>query len=144
MFFPTLKDLPSMWKVLVEAVIRNRLGTGAKVATDDGSPNSATRLICIYTYDFTDMEDVRRVLNELVDMGLVRADMPGGIFYKSEAYTHLDITGEKAKAYDLKASLYSSKTMLAGERVSGKRPSDQKPMSTPFSRMTQSKLDGGF
>ncbi|KAF2801970.1 DUF1917-domain-containing protein [Mytilinidion resinicola] len=140
MFFPTVKDLPRMWKALAEAVTQNRLGIGAKVATDDGSARSDTRLICIYTYDFTDTEDVRRVLDELVRMGLVDADMPMGIFYKCDAYTHLDITGNNK--YGLRNSLYSSKTMLVGERLSGQRLSAaSRIISTPFSRMKQSTLN---
>ncbi|KAF2495339.1 DUF1917-domain-containing protein [Lophium mytilinum] len=140
MFFPTAKDLPRMWKALAEGTIQNRLGTGAKVATDNGSAKSGSRLICIYTHDFTDTEDVRRVLDELVRMGLVDADMPQGIFYKCDAYTHLDIKNKND--YGLRASLYSSKTLLAGERVSGQRVSGaSRIMSTPFSRMKQSNLN---
>ncbi|KAK4155664.1 hypothetical protein C8A00DRAFT_31507 [Chaetomidium leptoderma] len=111
MLFPRVDDVNEVWRTVCEGVDANRLGTGAKVSTlgQEGDP---VRLICVYTKDFTDVEDVRRVLLALVDMGLVRADMPRGITYKCDAYTYLDIYAKNE--YGLKASVYGSKEMLAG------------------------------
>lgn len=109
MFFPTLEKLPQLWRSIAEGVTENRLGTGAKVATDNGSPNAATRLICVYTKDFSDTDDVLRVLEELVKMGLVEENSQG-IYYKCDAYTWLDINRDNE--YGLPASIYSSKEML--------------------------------
>lgn len=75
--------------------------------------SNAARLICVYTKDFTDVADVRRVLLGLVEMGLVRADMPRGITYKCDAYTYLDIYGNNE--FGLRASIYSSKEMGGGQ-----------------------------
>jgi hypothetical protein len=76
-----------------------------------------TRLICVYTKDFTDVEDVRRVLHALIEMGLVAADMPRGIAYKCDAYTYLDIYAKNE--YGLPASIYGSKEMLAESQAGG-------------------------
>ncbi|KAH7119131.1 hypothetical protein B0J11DRAFT_440288 [Dendryphion nanum] len=108
MLFPTNKDLVHVWQLIVDGIINNRLGSAAKVATDNGSGD--TRLICVYTTDFRDTADVARVLKELDSMGLVPCGR--GIFYKSDAYTYLDIYGKNASDYGLQASMYSSQMML--------------------------------
>jgi hypothetical protein len=109
MLFPQVSEVNEVWRRVCEGVDANRLGTGAKVSTSgkDGDP---ARLVCVYTKDFTDVADVRRVLCALVEMGLVRADMPRGIMYKCDAYTYLDIYGRNE--YGLRASIYSSREIL--------------------------------
>jgi hypothetical protein len=56
------------------------LGTVAKVETRVESGKA--RLVCVYTRDFRDKEDVARVLGRMRELELVR---PGGrqIYYKS-------------------------------------------------------------
>ncbi|KAF2711646.1 DUF1917-domain-containing protein [Pleomassaria siparia CBS 279.74] len=109
MLFPTEKDVTRVWGLIVEAVINNRLGPGAKVAPSGG--NSKDRLICVYTKDFRGTDDVLRVIRELRSMGLVSARR--GIYYKSDPYTYLNIYGSNAAQYGLQASLYSSQKMFA-------------------------------
>ncbi|OCK79388.1 DUF1917-domain-containing protein [Lepidopterella palustris CBS 459.81] len=128
MFFPTLEDLPRIWRLIAEGVVENRLGTSAKVATDDGTPSAASRLICVYTRDFSDTDDVLRMLKELVDMGLVNKDSPRGIYYKCDAYTWLEINSDNE--YGIRASIYSSKEMLASTKKSELKPAAQKQQST--------------
>jgi hypothetical protein len=111
MLFPQVHEVDDVWRTVCEGVDAGRLGTAAKVSTTCQEGDSA-RLICVYTKDFTDLEDVKRVLLALVDMGLVRADMPRGIMYKCDAYTYLGIYGKNE--YGLRASIYGSKEMLAG------------------------------
>ena len=110
MLFPTVETLDHDWKLVAEGTTRNRLGIGAKVATagDDHDPNQ--RLICIYTRNFDDRNDVKRVLKQLVKMGLVREDSQRGIFYKCDAYSHLGI--ERGNDWGLGASMYGSRSML--------------------------------
>ncbi|KAF2835660.1 DUF1917-domain-containing protein [Patellaria atrata CBS 101060] len=121
MLFPMAADVIRTWRAVSEAIINARLGPSAKIATigPDRDP-AGGRLICIYTKDFSDVDDVRRVLNELVLMGLVKADAPRGIYYKADALTHLGI--ESGNDYGLQASLYSSKDMLAAAKPGKKRP----------------------
>jgi hypothetical protein len=126
MLFPELPDLSRIWRLAVDGVINNRLGPTAKVAPDDGADRA--RLICIYTKDFRDKEDILRVLQELVSLGFAGAGK--SIYYKSDAYTHLDISGKTAAGYGLQASLYSSHKMLADASRAKTGPAPQKKQST--------------
>jgi hypothetical protein len=68
------------------------------------------------------MDDVRRVLQGLVDLDLVGPDNPRGIYYKCDAYTYLDINS--GNEYGLPASLYSSRELLkpASDQAGKKEP----------------------
>lgn len=92
MLFPMPEDLMHTWKLVATATAHNELGFAAKVAADEGKGNRVPRLICVYTRDFRDMEDVKRVLWKLVEMELVQrpARDPKGvrsIYYKCGMYS---------------------------------------------------------
>ena len=108
MLFPPDDIVDGTWRLVVESVIGNRLGSGAKIATGPSNPGRP-RLICVYTSDWSDVSDVRRVLDELVELGLCPRE-GNGIYYKNDAFTYLGI--DSGNAYGLKASLYSSRDML--------------------------------
>lgn len=110
MLFPSVNNVDSIWKTVVTAMDKGKLGDAAKVATDDGSGD--VRLICVYTRDFSDKEDVKRVLKTLVETGLVNEESRP-IYYKCDAYTYLDIKSKNE--YGLKASLFSSRDVLSGK-----------------------------
>ncbi|KAF1984465.1 DUF1917-domain-containing protein [Aulographum hederae CBS 113979] len=114
MLFPKMDDIHRVWRLVCEGVAENRLGTGAKFATGSDRPDRGrgppVRLICVYTKDFSDRNDVRRVVEELAEMALVPRDASRGIYYKCDAYTHLGI--ESDNPYHLPASIYSSKDIL--------------------------------
>jgi len=61
-------------------------------------------VICVYTKDFSDLTDVKRVLSNLNELNIVNKAMR--INYKCDAYTHLGIMSDNP--YKLRASLYSS------------------------------------
>jgi len=126
MLFPRLEEVTQVWKRVVEGVIDGRLGPTAKVAPDEGKPDD--RLICIYTKDFRDEDDVLRVLQELETMGL----LPSGrsIYYKSDAFTYLDLYKQTASEYGLQASLYTSYKMMAAGKVAKAASSSKKKQST--------------
>jgi len=109
MLFPTDDQVVETWKSVVCGTIEGSLGIGAKVATTATGRDTSRRLICIYTKDFGDMDDVRRVVEELVRLGLCPRE-GNGIYYKCDAFTHLGL--EADNQYGLKASLYSSKDIL--------------------------------
>ncbi|KAF2625710.1 DUF1917-domain-containing protein [Macroventuria anomochaeta] len=112
MLFPKVEEVTWTWRTVVEAVIADRLGPTAKVAPDDGKDE---RLICVYTKDFRDEDDVLRVLQELEDLDLIRHGR--SIYYKSDAFTYLDLYSATANKYGLQASLYTSTKMLAAARA---------------------------
>lgn len=110
MLFPPADKVDSVWQTVVTALDEGKLGNIAKVATDDGSRQA--RLICVYTDDFSDAEDVKRVLRGLAEKDLVKAEWRP-IYYKCDAYTHLDI--KSSNDYGLKASMFSSRDVLSGK-----------------------------
>lgn len=112
MLFPTADQVDKYWAKVAEATAHGELGFGAKVATDAGGGSGRARGMMVYTRDYEDIEDVRRVLEKLVDLGLVRNEQKP-IYYKVDAYTYLEILGDNP--YGLKASLFSSKDVLAGK-----------------------------
>lgn len=118
MLFPSPADVNRVWRLVAEAVVDGRLGDTAKVAPAD-PPNpfvpapkkQTSRLICVYTKDFSDLEDVKRVLGELIELGLApRNASDGAIYYKADAFTYLGL--DALNPYGLKASLYSSKDIM--------------------------------
>ncbi|PYH39175.1 DUF1917 domain-containing protein [Aspergillus neoniger CBS 115656] len=113
LLFVSAEKVDEVWGVVAEATAKGELGFGAKVATaaaaavagGEGGSNK-TRLICIYTKDYEDRADVERVLRKMAAWELV--DLDGRpIYYKCDAYTHLDIKG--GNVWGLRASMYSSR-----------------------------------
>lgn len=83
MLFPLPEDVNAVWQHVADATASGQLGSGAKVATDNGIGDGRPRLICVYTENFSYTEDVKRVLNKLATMGLVhKKGDPRGIYYK--------------------------------------------------------------
>lgn len=96
MLFPSPADVDRMWAIVCQGVLDGKLGPTAKVATTDDigvegeggrfGGGEGGRLICVYTADFGDRRDVKRILTSLKDMGLL--DRKGaygqdvGIWYK--------------------------------------------------------------
>lgn len=110
MLFPMPHQVDEIWAIVAKGTLDGRLGSASKVATDagDGKPE---RLICIYTDDFSDFKDVKRVLKEMRRLGLVSSEKGAKwIYYKIDAYTYLGITSDND--YNLKASKYSSRDVL--------------------------------
>lgn len=66
-------------------------------------------VICVYTKDFSDLADVKRVLSSLDELNVSKKS----ITYKCDAYTHLDIMSDNP--YKLRATLYSSDEVRAGK-----------------------------
>ncbi|KAI6914582.1 hypothetical protein KC334_g576 [Hortaea werneckii] len=117
MLFPSPDDLPRTWRLVAEATAADKLGPATKVATHDPSSTKPERVICVYTFDFTDIKDVRRVLNELAELGLCGPRDQRGIFYKADAWTYMDFKSDNP--YKIKASFFSSRAMLKGEMPDG-------------------------
>lgn len=114
MLFPSFDRLDYTWKCIVQATVENRLGTMAKVATASTGRDQNVRPIFVYTRDFSDVEDVKRVLDELVNLNLVKKDSEKGIWYKYDSYSHLGI--ENGNEYGLRASMCGSKDFLEGKK----------------------------
>jgi len=109
MLFPKLDDLSRVWRLVAEATAEGKLGPTSKFGT--WTPEDAIKgctLICVYTRDFSDLDDVKRVMRALIDCGIAKRESK--IYYKCDAYTYLDI--KSGNAYKLPASLWSSEEVL--------------------------------
>lgn len=77
MLFPSPADVDAVWSAVAHATAVDELGCEAKVATapdsSDGGARAGTRLVCVYTRDFADEEDVRRVVQSMVKLGLLQS-----------------------------------------------------------------------
>ncbi|QKX62970.1 uncharacterized protein TRUGW13939_10138 [Talaromyces rugulosus] len=111
MFFKPPGQIDEYWTTIAATTSRGELGIQAKVATSSSSASSSDRVICVYTHDWEDKRDVRRVLEKSVTLGLVREDQKP-IYYKCDAWTYLDIKANNP--WGLKASMYSSRDILQG------------------------------
>ncbi|ROW07296.1 hypothetical protein VMCG_03696 [Cytospora schulzeri] len=112
-----------VWATVARATFKNELGIAAKVAPREERGSAKERLICIYTYDFSDRDDIARVLHRLRQLELVRDRAPGKpIYYKSDAYTYLGIG--YGNPWGLRASLYNSSNIFLylKEKKSGNTP----------------------
>ncbi len=64
LIFAPISQIDEMWTKIKHATEDGRLGDWAKVATAKPNPNAsdpATKVICVYTYDWTDEADVGRI-----------------------------------------------------------------------------------
>ncbi len=67
------------WSKIKLATEAGRLGEMSKVATakdNFNATNSGTKVICVYTYDWTDEVDVMRIRQELRQLGITRKIPP--------------------------------------------------------------------
>jgi hypothetical protein len=86
LIFAPQTDVDLLWKKIKRATEKGQLGGSAKVATALPNPNvtnPATRVICVFTYDWTDEKDVKRVREELRKLGITSK-----IPYKADEETH--------------------------------------------------------
>lgn len=66
------------------------------------------------------------MLQELEEMGVFSGRV---IYYKPDTYTYLDLRRESAAQYGLQASLYNSRTMMAGSKAAKPDSLPQKKQS---------------
>lgn len=73
-------EVDAVWAVIARGTASNELGIAAKVAPR-GNDDRQPRLLCVYTKDFKDMDDVTRVVSKMRDLGVIT--MKGKpIYYK--------------------------------------------------------------
>jgi hypothetical protein len=75
LIFVPLNELDDAWAKIKKATEEGLLGNSSKAATTLPNPNAADpakRVICVYTYDADDREDVFRVRQALRDLGFDR------------------------------------------------------------------------
>jgi len=73
LIFVDPKNVDEVWANIKKATEEGKLGNSAKVATSKPNPlagKSEAKVICVYTYDWTDERDARRVREELRKLGI--------------------------------------------------------------------------
>jgi len=91
LIFVSAYNVDRIWMKIKKATEEGILGGSSKVATaktNPGFPNSKVRVICVYTYDWRDERDAKRVREELRKIGIVRK-----ISYKTDEDTDLGVYG---------------------------------------------------
>jgi hypothetical protein len=70
--FVPLSQIDEVWANIKLATEEGRLGSSAKVATARANPTAADdkKVVCVYTYDWTDEGDVKRLREELRELGI--------------------------------------------------------------------------
>lgn len=83
LLFPNCSEAASVWTVTHAATPEGSLGIGAKITAEQARSPGGPHMICVYTDDWRDLEDVARVGLRLVSLGLV----PQAIYYKADDQT---------------------------------------------------------
>jgi hypothetical protein len=89
LIFVPVERLDQTWKLIREETLRGRLGGRSKTATavpDATARDQNVKVICVYTRDFTDLEDVRRVRARLRELGFTEP-----LHYKTDVTTRAGI-----------------------------------------------------
>jgi hypothetical protein len=74
LIFVLVKNIDAVWEKIRKATEDGLLGSSAKVATAKSNPiatDSSRKVICVYTYDWKDTEDVMRIRAELSSLGIL-------------------------------------------------------------------------
>jgi hypothetical protein len=75
LIFVPIERIDKVWSTIQLATEAGRLGEMSKVATAKDNPNatkSSIKVICVYSYDWTDEEDVMRIRQELRQLRIIR------------------------------------------------------------------------
>jgi hypothetical protein len=98
--FPSVERVNDVWTTIKTALQNGKLGATAKVATEpnrDQMRGIMTVVICVYTYDYRDKEDVFRIREELRKLGVTQK-----IYYKADSETwkeHYSAPGRRVSMY---------------------------------------------
>lgn len=71
--------MDDVWEKVAIGTAEGQLGIAARVSTADvemDNGGDVTWLVCVYTKDFMDKEDVKKVIVKLVELGLVSRRRP--------------------------------------------------------------------
>jgi hypothetical protein len=96
LIFVPSSHVDDAWATIKTAIEKGKLGQSAKVATAKPNPNAQNpnvKVICVYTYDCDDREDVMRIRQALRDLGFTAK-----MSYKTDDATYKGlyaITGSK-------------------------------------------------
>ncbi len=96
LLFVPFQKLDQTWNLIAEETVSGLLGIASKAATaktNGLARNAWIKVICIYTYDFDDMEDVMRVRARLRELGFIKK-----LSYKSDQATENGVYASNTKS----------------------------------------------
>lgn len=100
LIYTSFKNLDQTWKVIAAETAAGRLGISAKAATDKPNglaKNPWIKVICVYTYDSSDTQDVMRIRLRLREIGFTKK-----LSYKTDAATQAGVySGDSSKRVSL-------------------------------------------
>ncbi|KKT82709.1 MAG: hypothetical protein A3B99_01835 [Candidatus Yanofskybacteria bacterium RIFCSPHIGHO2_02_FULL_44_12b] len=73
LIFVNKERLDTVWRKIKYATEKGKLGYESKTATAKSNPlagKSRQKVICVYTYDWTDEADIKRIRDELKKLGI--------------------------------------------------------------------------
>ncbi|KAK3955676.1 hypothetical protein QBC32DRAFT_332857 [Pseudoneurospora amorphoporcata] len=106
-------EAAKVWSEVAQATDLNILGTSARIATSSSIDYPDHRLIAVQTVDFSDHEDVERVLCRLEGMGIVDRTSTPPVHYQTEAYYYLGIGSNNV--HNLPTAFYTSEQFFNEE-----------------------------
>jgi hypothetical protein len=83
MLWPEGGEAIEVWRIICELTRSDQLGIQAKISCVENRELSGERLICVYTYDSDDMEDLQRILDKLRES----IDPKYRLIYKEDSMT---------------------------------------------------------
>jgi hypothetical protein len=91
LIFADERKINSTWQKIRQATIEGKLGLVSKVSTRKNKEGQGylNYVICVYTYDLRDKQDVYKIKKELRKLGIDE-----DICYKPDAFTHYGIKGD--------------------------------------------------
>jgi len=78
------EKINEVWKTVASSTLKGELGVDAKVSTV--VQGTSEYVICVYTKDYLDVDDVKRVRKRLAELGFTQR-----LYYKPDIYTYLRI-----------------------------------------------------
>jgi hypothetical protein len=128
MIFVSAEDIDRAWAIIDHVTITDRLGPASKVSTN--YRRNPSRVICVYTRDYSDLSDMRRVLAWLRHLGFNHT-----LSYKEDNATRARLYGPRSALY----TSYSGTDMKMNREpvsdshatVSGQEPSQRLPLPVP-------------
>ncbi|KAI0550926.1 hypothetical protein F4679DRAFT_540881 [Xylaria curta] len=107
LIFCDTREVDRIWDIIVNATLADQLGVAAKVAARSSQDSIESILICVYTRNFKDKKDVRRVGIKLQELGVIKDG--DTLYYKPDAYTYLGIAS--GNPWKIHASIYNSRNL---------------------------------
>lgn len=86
LIFEPPDNIDRRWKTIADAIEKGELGPSAKVSTAINKRNSDKHVICVYTSNYFDKDEVMQVREKLRELGIEER-----IYYKPDIYTRLRI-----------------------------------------------------